>query len=96
MTHTSAGVAMNIDSIDFFRKRNNSLSNVSSRSSSVLLKASFIPYFEKMKIKNSLPDEDIVEPINSSQLSYNDNNNKGNSISRATNLGPKDTTTYSE
>jgi len=96
MTHTSAGVAMDIDSIDFFRERNNSPSNASSRCSLVLLKASFIPYFERMEIKNSLPDEDIVEPINSSQLSYNNNNNKGNSVSRATDLGPKDTITYLE
>jgi len=80
---------MDIDGIDSFRGRNNSASNASSRSSLVLSKASSIPYFERMEIKNNLPDKDIVEPIDSSQLLYNDNNDEGNSVSRATDLGPK-------
>jgi len=91
MTHTPASVAMNIDGFNSFRRRNNFPSNVSFRSSSVLSKASSIPYFKRIEIKNDLPDEDIVEPINSSQLSYNNNNSEGNSVSRVTDLDPKET-----
>ena len=91
MTHTPASMAMDIDDINFFRGRNNSLSNMSSRSSLVLSKASSISYFERMEIKNNLPNEDIVEPINSSQLSYNDNNDEDSSISRTTDLSSKET-----
>ena len=86
MTHTPASVAMNIDGFNSF-----SPSNVSFRSSSVLSKASSVPYFKRIEIKNDLPDKDIVEAINSSQLSYNNNNSEGNSVSRVTNLDPKET-----
>jgi len=91
MTHTPASVAMDIDGFNSFRRRNNSPSNVSLRSSSVLSKASSVPYFKRIEIKNDLPDKDIVEPINSSQLSYNNNNSEGNSVSRVTDLNPKET-----
>jgi len=91
MTHTLAGVAINIDGFNSFRRRNNSPSNMSLRSSSVLLKASSVPYFKRMETKNNLPNEDIIELINSSQLSYNNNNSENNSVSRVTDLGPKET-----
>ena len=66
MTHTPASVAIDIDSINSFRGRDNFPSNTSSRSSSVLSEALSIPYFKRMEIKSDLPDKDIVEPINSS------------------------------
>ena len=66
MTYTPASVVMDIDGINSFRERNNSPSNTSFRSSLVLLKALSILYFERMEIRNNLPDKDIVEPINSS------------------------------
>ena len=91
MTHTPAGMTIDIDGFNSFRRRNNSPSNVSFRSSSVLSKASSVPYFKRIEIKNDLPDEDIVEPINSSQLLYNNNNSEGNSVSRVTDLDPKET-----
>ena len=40
-----------------------------------------------MEIKNNLPNEDIVNPIDSSQLLYK-NNNIGNSIGKVTDIGP--------
>jgi len=94
MTHTPANMVMDINGIDSFRERNNSPRKASFRSSSVLSKALSIPYFEKIEIKNDLPSKDIVQPINSSQLSYNDNNSEGKSISRVTELGPKETQQY--
>ena len=74
-----AGSAMDIDitkkvdNFDSARGRSPSPSNVSSRSASVKLKASSIPYHERMVIQNNLPDEELREPINCSQLSYDNN-----------------------
>jgi len=78
---------MNVN-INFIRERTNSPSNVSSRGTSVLLKAFSISYYERMEIKNNLPNEDIVNPIDSSQLLYKSNNNTDNSIGKATDIGP--------
>ena len=91
MTHTPASVTINIDDINSFRERSNSPSKASFRSSSVLSKASSISYFERMEIKNNLSEKNLVKPINSSQLSYNDNNSKDNFVSRMTDLGLKET-----
>jgi len=42
-----------------------------------------------MEINNDLPDEITVEPINSSQLSYQDNvEGRSNLVSETADLGP--------
>ena len=40
-----------------------------------------------MEIKNDLPNKDIVDPIDSSQLSYKNNNNMGNFVGKVTDIG---------
>jgi len=79
---------MDIDNFDNYndvRGRYHSLSNVSSRSTSVISKASSIPYHKKMVINNDLPNEEFMEPVDSSQLSYNSNDQERNHISMVTN-----------
>ena len=83
ISFTLANVVIDIN-INFIRRRSNTSSNISSRSALVLLKALSILYFKRVKIKNNLPDKDIVELVNSSQLSYKDNNGKDNSVSNIT------------
>ena len=39
---------------------------------SISLRCSFISYHEHMEINNNLPDVDLQEPVDSSQLSYKD------------------------
>ena len=56
----------NIDNYDDVRERSHSLSNISFRSMSIILKASSRLYHEKMVINNNLLDEKFVEPVNSS------------------------------
>ena len=56
----------NIDNYDDVRGRSHSLSNISFRSMSIILKASSRLYHEKMVINNNLLDEKFVEPVNSS------------------------------
>jgi len=58
------------------------------RSASVLSAVSSIPYHERIEIKNNLPNEDIVDPIDSSQLLYKDNDDMGNSVGKVTDIGP--------
>ena len=71
-------VTKKVDNFDNARRRSPSSSNVSSRSASVELKASSIPYHERMVIQNNLLDEEFREPIDCSQLLYS-NNCQGNS-----------------
>ena len=40
-----------------------------------------------MEIKNNLPNEDIVNPIDSSQLLYKNNNDMGDSVGQVTDIG---------
>jgi len=63
----------NVNNYDDVRRKSHSLSNVSSRSVSIILKASSRPYHEKIVINNDLPNEEFVKPIDSSQLSYHGN-----------------------
>jgi len=60
----------NVNNFNDVRERSHSLSNASSRSTSIVSKASSIPYHERMTINNGLPNQEHVEPIDSSQLSY--------------------------
>jgi len=63
-------------------------SKVSLRSTLVFSAVSSIPYYERMEIKNDLPNKDIVDSIDSSQLLYKNNNNIGNFVSKITNIDP--------
>ena len=61
---------------------------MSLRSTLVFSAVSSIPYYERMEIKNDLPNKDIVDSIDSSQLLYKNNNNIGNFVSKITNIDP--------
>ena len=82
---------MNIDNIKNFndiRERSHSLSNISSRSVSIVSRASLILYHERMIINNDLSNQEHIEPIDSSQLSYSSNDQERNHGSTATDLVP--------
>jgi len=70
MTKALAYKAININSNNNVREKTTSLENSSSRSCLVSSMALSVPYHERMKINNNLLDEETIEPINSSQLSY--------------------------
>ena len=74
----------NVNNYDDVRRKSHSLSNVSSRSVSIILKASSRPYHEKMVINNDFPNEEFVKPIDSSQLSYHGNGQRRNCVSMVT------------
>jgi len=77
-----------VDNYDNVRGRTHSPSNVSTRSASIVSQASSLPYHERMVINNDLPDEDIVEPIDNSQLSYSGDGQGRNCVSVATDPVP--------
>jgi len=83
---TLANVAMDID-IDITRERSIFSGSKSFRSTSIVLKASSMPYYKRMEINNDLPDEKFVNPIDSSQLSYKDDNGAGNLVRKVTDIG---------
>jgi len=82
MANSPSYMDMDIDS-NIIRERSTSSSKMNSREASVLSNASTTPYHERMKINNNLPDEDVWDPINSSQLSYNNNVEVGYSVRKA-------------
>ena len=88
MAHFPANSVMDIDkdnivdNYDNVRGRKPSFSNVSFRSSSVVSKTSTIPYHERMIINNNTPNEEFREPIDSSQLLYNDNSQINDHINK--------------
>ena len=86
MVFIPANIVMDIDN-NFISERSNFSSKVSSRNTLVLSVTSSIPYYKRMEIKNDLPNKDIVNLIDNSQLSYKDNDNIGNSISKTTKIG---------
>ena len=65
-------------------------SKVSSRESSTYSTVSFTLYHQRMEIQNNFLDEDIQEPIDSSQLSYaSDNKQVGKLVRLATDSSPQ-------
>ena len=67
----------NIDNYDDIREKTSlTSSKVSLRNVSVVSKASSIAYHKRMEIQNELPDKDFVEPIDNSQLLYNNKSTK--------------------
>jgi len=78
----------NVDNFDDVRRRSHSLNNISSRSVSLVSRASSRLYHEKIIINNNLPNEEIVEFIDRSQLSYSGDGQERNCVSMATDLIP--------
>ena len=68
MTHLLSDVDM-----DNIRGRFSLSSKTNSRNLLISSNTSSKPYHEHIELNNNLPDIDIWEPINSSQLSYKDN-----------------------
>ena len=77
---------MDVDT-DIIRRRYTSSSKVSSRESLIDSKASSMAYHKRIEIMNNLLNNDIWEPINSSQLLYALNKEeagKGKMVSKVT------------
>ena len=90
MANLPPDVAMDVDNVNNFddvRGRSSSFSKVSSRSASMSSSASSVPYSERMAANNNLLDND-KEPIDSSQLSYKDNSQERDCVSKAADLIP--------
>jgi len=68
MTHLLSDMDMNN-----IRGRFSLSSKTNSRNLLISSGTSSKPYYKHMELNNNLPDIDIWEPINSSQLSYKDN-----------------------
>ena len=62
-----------VDNYNDAREKSPFSSNIFSRSASVKSKAFSIPYYKRMVIQNDFPNEGFREPINCSQLLYNNN-----------------------
>ena len=80
-----SSIEMDINSNIILRRRSNLSSKANSRSSLIFSNTSFIPYHEYMELENNKSEDNIREPINSSQLFYKDNMDKDESISRVAN-----------
>jgi len=72
MANLLSNIDMNID-INIIRGRFASSSKLNLREFSILSNASSSLYYERIEENNNLLDEDIWNPIDSSQLSYEEN-----------------------
>jgi len=66
------------------RERSNLSSKASSKSPLVFSSTSSVSYHKHMEVDNDKPEENIREPIDSSQLSYKNATNKDKSVSGVT------------
>ena len=78
IAHLPSATDMDIDNIT--RGRSTSSSKMNSRSISIVSNTSSILYYLRIEINNNLPDEITVEPIDSFQLSYQDDVEGGNNL----------------
>jgi len=81
-----SAIEMDIDKVNNFdnvRERSQSLSNILSRSAFLVSRASSKLYHKRMMINYDLPDEEIVESIDRSQLFYSGNDQGRNQDSMA-------------
>jgi len=78
IAHLPSAMDMDIDNIT--RGRSTSSSKMNSRNISIVSNTSFIPYYLRIEINNDLPDKITVEPIDSFQLSYQDDVEGGNNL----------------
>jgi len=79
---------MDISINSILRGRSNLTNKSSLRSSLVSSSAFSIPYHEYIEVNNNKLDNNSREPIDSFQLFYTDNSNRGKSISRVANNSP--------
>jgi len=70
MSKVPASKAIDINLNDNIRIKPTSPCKTSSRSSSVSSMVLSIPYHKWMEVNNNIPDKDIVKPIDSLQLLY--------------------------
>jgi len=75
-----------VNNYDDIRGRFPSSNSINSRSASVLSKTSTISYYKRMEIQNDFPDEEFREPINSSQLLYNNKSQESHCVNMAIDL----------
>ena len=87
MAKIPADVVIDVND-DNIRGRSFLPSKVSLRSTSVTSNASSIPYYEKMEINNNLLDKKVRDLVDSSQLSYKDDNEEDNPVRKVANNGP--------
>ena len=80
MTHLPSDVE-----IDDIRKRSPLSSKPSSRNLSVSSSTSSRPYYKYIKLNNDLPNINLWEPIDSSQLSYKNNTRNEKLVSKVAN-----------
>jgi len=74
---------INIDNYNDVKGRKSSSSKVSFRSILISSSVSSQPYYKRIVLNNNLSNEEIVEPVNSSQLSYKDKSKEKNTVSKA-------------
>ena len=77
-------VKHSVNNYDDIRGRKSSSSNISSRSILVVSGISSIIYYNRMIINNDLPEQEQVEPIDNSQLSYSNKCQRNNQDSIVT------------
>ena len=70
MANSPSYIDMDVN-CDIIRKRSTFSSKISSRESFVILNILFTLYHKRIEINNNLPDKNIQDPVNSSQLSCN-------------------------
>jgi len=85
---------IDINSNTILRERSNLSSKAKLRSSLISSSTSSISYYEYMELENDKPEDNIREPIDSSQLSYKDNMDKGEFVSRIANTFPTNRKQY--
>ena len=89
MTHLPVNLAIdidftkNVDNFDDVRGRSPSPNSISLRSASVMSKTSTIPYHKRIEIQNNFSNEEFREPINCSQLLYDDKSQESHYINMA-------------
>ena len=83
---SSLNIDIDIDTI--IREKSNLSSKANLRSSSIFSSTSSAPYYECMELNNNILDVNIRDPINSSQLSYKNNIEKDEFVSKVANTIP--------
>ena len=90
----SSNMKMDVSIDSILREKSNLPSKSNSRSSLVFSNISSISYHEWMEINNNKPEKDIRKPVDSSQLSYENDMSKGKSVSRMADISFADRTQY--
>jgi len=84
---------MDIDvNCNIIKGRSTLSSKADSRNSSVFSSTSLVSYHKCMELNNNFPEDDIQDPINSSQLSYERQVDVSESIRKITDKTPNERT----